>query len=563
MKLESLEIENVRSFKDLTKVTFESGFNLLIGPNAGGKSNLMDVLSIVVNRHLVQHWIVENSSRPPGKIVVKRVDAHEPILSYLDRHVEKPDDQSYIKIALRATTEDASNIRAIFSNMDALADKEQAEYGTQYIKEMSLPEGFVIDRMIGQVFEYEITDVTNLRIVENPDGTTNQEAHVFLKYLNQLGLAVLLIADLPELDLPSPIQQPYLYFSPYRSTTAQELLIQISDKNEFDLLSAYKKNTSRDTSSLMTYASFMIGSFFRKTGDNHEKFGELPAVINLRRYLVGLGFDNLSLRTIDPNRNIYSIVITRNRKNFDIAKASSGEKEIINILFGVFIFNVKNGLIVIDEPELHLHPRWQKKLNSIFLGLSRERDLQVIAATHSSQFITHENINSIIRVYKDRGGNKTLICKPNPSALPESTKDVFQVINSLNNEKLFFADQIILVEGIDDRIIYGKALDLLKRTDELGEVVEVIEVGGKGNFEKFHNFLEAWDIKHSVIADSDYDGNIPNVFKHPSTLEGSFSGISKFNIEKAIEQSMLIDSLETLRTDFRDIHDLVKEALVV
>ncbi|MBD2066097.1 AAA family ATPase, partial [Leptolyngbya sp. FACHB-671] len=48
MKVSSLSIKNVKSFKDSTALLFDKKFNILVGPNGGGKSNLLDILNIVL-----------------------------------------------------------------------------------------------------------------------------------------------------------------------------------------------------------------------------------------------------------------------------------------------------------------------------------------------------------------------------------------------------------------------------------------------------------------------------------------------------------------------------------
>ena len=56
MKLKSITIENIRSFRERTTIEFDKGFNILIGPNAGGKSNLLAVsythLTLPTNREV-------------------------------------------------------------------------------------------------------------------------------------------------------------------------------------------------------------------------------------------------------------------------------------------------------------------------------------------------------------------------------------------------------------------------------------------------------------------------------------------------------------------------------
>ena len=44
-------------------------------------------------------------------------------------------------------------------------------------------------------------------------------------------------------------------------------------------------------------------------------------------------------------------------------------------------------VLILDEPEIHLHPEWQMKYAEIIVLLQKEFDLTVILTTHSSHFL--------------------------------------------------------------------------------------------------------------------------------------------------------------------------------
>ena len=47
----------------------------------------------------------------------------------------------------------------------------------------------------------------------------------------------------------------------------------------------------------------------------------------------------------------------------------------------------ENGVIVLDEPEIHLHPAWQLLLAEIIVILQTEFNLHVLITTHSPYFL--------------------------------------------------------------------------------------------------------------------------------------------------------------------------------
>ena len=50
MKLQKIEIQNIKSFRHKTDVDLNEGLNVIIGTNAGGKTNFINIISVVMNR---------------------------------------------------------------------------------------------------------------------------------------------------------------------------------------------------------------------------------------------------------------------------------------------------------------------------------------------------------------------------------------------------------------------------------------------------------------------------------------------------------------------------------
>lgn len=72
-----------------------------------------------------------------------------------------------------------------------------------------------------------------------------------------------------------------------------------------------------------------------------------------------------------------------------LKKASSGEQCLLVIMFGI-AGHIKNGsLILIDEPEVSLHPKWQEEFMLLLTSaFSKYKGCQFIVATHSPQIIS-------------------------------------------------------------------------------------------------------------------------------------------------------------------------------
>lgn len=553
MNIKNLTIKNIKSFGEEVNIDFQDNLNIFIGPNAGGKSNLMDILNIVFLYFFIYPWrIVSEVDSETGYITRqyfqnRRDQIFNPINRFLDKHNKRLNEDQEIKIVFKPELEDIKNIETLLENSEKLTVFEDKNYNSSYAKTFidSLKD-FDIKQLKDKTLEYVIRN--------RAFDPKNIDQKIFLGYLNSFDLYSLLISEYNNtVGDGEKIQQlfpPIIYFSPYRIPSIRNLIINISGTNYFDLIEKYKKSDSKNISSTFEVATYYFASKFLYAKDDNRIFEQDEEVKFVKEYLKKLGYRNFTFRLANQpqsrEKNIYEAILTKdNGELIEILQASSGEKEIFNLLLGIFAFNIKNGVIIIDEPDLHLHPKWQHLLLELFFDLSIKRGIQFFLVTHSPHFITEKSIKTVLRVYA-RDGESKVISLP---TLEESEKDLFQIVNVFNNTKIFFADKVILVEGDIDLIIYDSILRKLQAEKHDTQVIETLDVMGSGNFSKFKKFLDAWLIASYRIADGGYQSeNGQNLF----VLSGSdigdyFQNIikkQKYEIEDAIQIARKIDSGE-------------------
>ena len=56
----------MRSFRERTTIGFDKRFNILIGPNAGGKSNLFDIITMAARHYFVKVFSISEHSDQTG-----------------------------------------------------------------------------------------------------------------------------------------------------------------------------------------------------------------------------------------------------------------------------------------------------------------------------------------------------------------------------------------------------------------------------------------------------------------------------------------------------------------
>lgn len=133
---------------------------------------------------------------------------------------------------------------------------------------------------------------------------------------------------------------------------------------------------------------------------------------------------------------------------------------------------------------------------------------QFILATHSPTFISPASIQYVSRVYSEN--QRSNIVRLAAVGLPNA-KHLFNIVNSENNERVFFADTVVLVEGLHDRIVFERVLDIVAREHKLNAPsVEVVGIGGKGLFAAYQQLLDTCKVVWFAVADRDYIEQIGN-----------------------------------------------------
>lgn len=127
-------------------------------------------------------------------------------------------------------------------------------------------------------------------------------------------------------------------------------------------------------------------------------------------------FDGKELCDIRPEEGSQKILFKdlSDNSEFEISKLSTGEKQVIYRV-GYLLRNLKTisgGIILIDEPELSLHPKWQIKYISFLRELfteSEEMTVQFVIATHSPYLLKSLPLNSVNAIiFAKESGNLTI-----------------------------------------------------------------------------------------------------------------------------------------------------------
>ncbi len=157
-------------------------------------------------------------------------------------------------------------------------------------------------------------------------------------------------------------------------------------------------------------------------------------------------------------------------KKMSIDKLSSGEKQIV--FRGGFLLKDKKStegaFVLVDEPEISLHPKWQLEilsfLKALFTNDSGIQTSQIIIATHSP-FIIHNctrNKDKVIVLQKDTNGVISVSNTPKyySWSSDQLVEKAFNISHKLSSLKI-----TVFVEGETDEKYYKRALEVFNYTD--------------------------------------------------------------------------------------------------
>ena len=199
----------------------------------------------------------------------------------------------------------------------------------------------------------------------------------------------------------------------------------------------------------------------------------------------------------------------------DISRMGAGSQRAIQMALIRYLAEIKKHhnnhylsrtMLLIDSPELYLHPQAVELVRVALKNLSNE-GYQVVFATHSAQMVTSEDVSTslLIRKNKERG---TFMRKRMEDAVRQVIQDApsqLQMLFSLSNSnELLFADYVLLTEGKTEwRVlpalferITGQSFALIK--------CALVRQGGVSNTRKSMQVLEAMDMPARSIVDLDY-----------------------------------------------------------
>ncbi|MCX2454163.1 AAA family ATPase [Pedobacter sp. PLR] len=132
---------------------------------------------------------------------------------------------------------------------------------------------------------------------------------------------------------------------------------------------------------------------------HHNSFYDL-----MDSFLITILLYEKNLKELKLAKSI-DVFLCRKRKMLPVNSASSGELTMITSLLYITQIISRDSVILIDEPENSLHPKWQTEYVKLLIDHFHRYEPKIIIATHSPLIINAAEITSNgVRVYKGKEG---------------------------------------------------------------------------------------------------------------------------------------------------------------
>lgn len=165
-----------------------------------------------------------------------------------------------------------------------------------------------------------------------------------------------------------------------------------------------------------------------------------------------------------------------------------------------------NTILLIDEPELYLHPQAIEVLRDALKTLSNQ-GYQVIFSTHSPFMITSKDVGNTLLIRKNniRGTHKRNSLKSVIPTIATTAPSQLELIFSLSHSSnILFSERVILAEGTtENRLLPSIIHKVTAKTIGLHKTA-LVSMGGSGNTRKAMLVLQAMDIPTKAIVDLDF-----------------------------------------------------------
>lgn len=480
MKIKSISIKNYRSIKDVSfyiKTIANKNCHILLGVNESGKSNILKALNL-------KETTQEELSY--GDDCEKNAESEEKEISVsYELSNFGIQDEIFVTCNIPKDLSKVIELEKIKRKLSINKDNEKQDYFHIWIKDNKKEFSKYV------IFNSEIQ-------LKNEQNLEKDEDNKVINLLKKESLEGYLEGNLfkvfeyntPKIIFWRSSEEKYLVNNSIDLEQFKDNRdISIPLKNCFNIAGIDKISQRIDS---------IVGNPAKKSQLQDELANKVTEHINKvwKEHKINIRFE------IDNMQLTFLVEEKSDTYKFEVDKRSDGFKQFVSIILNLSIENetgvLNNKVILLDEPETHLHPSGQKYLRNELLKIS-ENNL-VIYATHSIYMVDTKNLDRHISVKKE--GSLTQITQIDKND-PYGEEVLYNALGTSVLEHI--EPNVLIVEGKTDRDVLELYFKKLK-TDLNPPRLSIISADGVDSIVKYVKFFNNKLIKGFVLLDSDKEG---------------------------------------------------------
>lgn len=561
MKITSISIKNFRSINQETSIPIKKISDrtcyILLGINGSGKSTLLDSISLIDGEIDLDYEIDCNKEAQENNESIQ--------VAYFLKIDDVDEKKLKEKLILNGLDEDLVNkikfkeIRR-FVRVDSKNDR--TDIYNIWIEDNKIFKNYNIKKDVSGNTLIKLNIITEGQPLNSDDILDKDSMESYLED----ELFDSLDEDIPEVIFWRPSEDKYLINKPIDlNIFKSNPNISIPLKNCFGIAQI---NTPEKIKKCIE----SIVNKPDKTAELIQKLNEsVTSHINDKwkehKISVRFAIDNMQLSFLVEDKD-------NSLPKYGVSQRSDGFKHFISILLNISMENknqsLSNKIILLDEPETHLHPSGQKYLRDELLEIAKNNI--ILFATHSVYMVDTKNIDRHYSIKKNTG--KTIISSIEKNN-PYGEEVLYEALGTSVLELM--EPNVLLFEGKTDRDIFDLYVRNFKK-DLTPPKISLISADGCSNIIKYTKFFNTKIIKGYILVDSDAEGitqknlvliesgyNKKNTFeindikkiKEGATLEDLFD--KKYLIESIKEYYRLDIDLDIDKPFIKQIAEKIKE----
>lgn len=494
MYINKIHIQNYRNYSDFT-MNFHKGLNVIIGSNNSGKTGLLYAINLLnFPSSISVDDFNKNNLLKYGELYAE--NAPEIVIEYYISHRIAEDD-----------TSDESIIRLLpFLGIKEFEENRTEKDGkVEYNIAAKIKAAFSLDVKYLDDYRKEFKSVNNFdeffmmlnRFVEK---------HYSWSYTNGITetkadqKAATSVFDIRLIEAERTSEE-------VRKETKREIETVTKDSERAAELDALKKSVSDDLKGILSDSITKLSDLFENE-DNE---------IGLKKGNVSI-FSDVKAKFSVSDAYVTEVKDTKSGFVVPLQHNGLGYNNLINIYMLIKLTEVQKGrdfkILCLEEPEAHLHPAMQYKLFKYLKNLDKKNELnqQIFVTTHSSNISAVAGIDNMFMLSYERS-EECSDC--HQQSLAEQFKDAdgktekndaklhLSKFLDVTRSDMLFADKVILVEGIAEKLLMPLFMDSCGCSYE-DEHISIVEIGGK-HFEHFVELFNGNAVNKKVLCITDKD----------------------------------------------------------